>query len=224
MADMSERMISKGGLQDLLQGASLVGRGTEKYYLETSDNEDETLRTLRKKIASKIWSHEWTMLAYGSDVSTDPLEAQFLKTLSTMERPCRTLVIGTIGSGTGQYYLENNDNECEVMRTRREKIASKIWGHEWLAKRTLFTDGPDVSTDLLEAQFLKVHSTMKQTCLTLEIGMFTGYGAAVMLMDSGYTKLFLIEIDQFLKPWGSRVPDIDDEHIDTPQDRGRAHS
>ena len=172
-----------------------------QYYLETSDNEDEAMRTLREKIASTIWSHEWTMLAYGPDVSTDLLEAQFLKTLSTMEWPCRTFVIGTIGSGTGQYYFQTNDNECEVMRTRREKIVSKIWGHEWLAKRTLFADGPDVSTDHLEAQFLKAHSTMKQSCLTLEIGMIARYGADVMRTDSGYATLVSIEIDPFLKPW-----------------------
>ena len=102
-----------------------------------------------------------------------------------MEQPCLTLAIGMIGSGTEQYDLETNDNGCEEMGTRREKIASKIWGHEWLAKRTLFTDGPEVSTDPLEAQFLKALSTMKQPCLTLEIGMFTRYGAATMLMDSG---------------------------------------
>ena len=165
MADMSERMISKGGLQDLLQETSLVGSGTVQYYLETSDNEDEAMRTLREKIASTIWSHEWTKLAYGPDVSTDPLEAQFLKTLLTMERPCRTLVIGTIGSGTGQYYLETNDTECEVMRTRREKIVSKIWGHEWLAKRTLFTDGPDVSTDpLFSESALNDGAAMSDPC------------------------------------------------------------
>ena len=89
MADVSERMISKGGLQDLLQETSLVGSGAVRCYFETSDNEDEAMRTLREKIASTIWSHEWTMFAYGPDVSTDPLE-----------RPCRILVIGTIGSGT----------------------------------------------------------------------------------------------------------------------------
>ena len=65
MADMSERMICKGGLQGLLQEASLVGSSTEQYYLETSDNEDD---------ASTIWSLEWTMLAYGPEVGTDPLE------------------------------------------------------------------------------------------------------------------------------------------------------
>ena len=125
MADMSERMSWKGGLHGLLLGASLVGSDTELYYLETSDNEDEAMRTLREKIASTIWNHEWAMLAHGPEVSTDPLEAQFLKALSTMVQPCRTL----------------------------------------------------------------------------EIGMFTRYGAAAMLMDSDYATLVSIVIDPFLKPW-----------------------
>ena len=60
-------------------------------------------------------------------------------------------MFGRIGSDMEQYDLEINDNGCEEMRTRREKIASKIWGHEWLAKCTLLTDGTEVSTDPLEA-------------------------------------------------------------------------
>ena len=98
----------------------------------------------------------------------------------------------------GQYDLEINDNGCEEMRTRREKIASKIWGYKWLAKRTLFTE---VSTDPLEAQFLIALSTMKEPCLTLEIGMFTRNGAAAMLMDSDYATLVSTVTDPFLKPW-----------------------
>ena len=121
-----------------------------------------------------------------------------------------------------QYDLETNDNGCEEMRTRREKIASKIWGHEWLAKRTLFTDDPEVSTDPLEAQFLIALSTMKEPCLTLEIGMFTRCGAAAMLMDSDYATLVSTVIDPFLKPWVQEcltsMPNI------LSQERGRAHS
>ena len=155
-------MMWKGGLHGLLLGASLVGSGTEQYYLETRENEDEAMRTLREKIESTIWKHEWAMFAYGPEVSTDPLETQLLKALSTMDQPCRTLVFGMIGCGMEQYDLETNDNGCEEMRTRREKMASTIWGHEWSAKRTLSTDGPEVSADPLEAQFLIALPTMKQ--------------------------------------------------------------
>ena len=49
MADVSEQMIWKGGLQGLLQEASMIGSGTEQYYLETSDNEGEAMRALREK-------------------------------------------------------------------------------------------------------------------------------------------------------------------------------
>ena len=42
---------------------------------------------------------------------------------------------------------------------------------------------------------------MKQSCMTLEIGMITRYGADVMRMDSGYATLVSIEIDPFRKPW-----------------------
>ena len=194
MADMSERTMWKDDLHGLLLGASLVD-------LETRDNEDEVMRTLLEKIASTIWKHEWDMFSYGPGVSTDPLEVQFLKALSTMEQPCQTLMFGMIGSDMEQYDLEINDNGCEEMRTRREKIASKIWGLEWLAKRTLFTDGTEVSTDLLEAQFLIALSTMKEPCLTLEICMFTRNGAAAMLMDSDYATLVSTVTDPFLKPW-----------------------
>ena len=93
MVDMSERMMWKGGLHGLLLGASLVGSGTEQYYLENRDNEDEAMRTLREKIASAIWKHERVMFVYGPEVSTDPLETQLLKALSTMDQPCRTLVL-----------------------------------------------------------------------------------------------------------------------------------
>ena len=103
-----------------------------------------------------------------------------------MDQPCRTLVFDMIGCGMEQYDLETNDNGCEEMHTRREMIASTIWGQDWSAKRTLSTDGPEVSTDPLEAIAL---STMKQPCLTLEIGMFTRYDAAAMLMDSDHATL-----------------------------------
>ena len=102
-----------------------------------------------------------------------------------------------VGSGTVQYYLDNRDNEDEAMRTLREKIASTIWKHEWAT----FVYGPEVSTDSLEAQFLIALSTMKQPCRTLEIGMFTRYDAAVMLMDSDHATLVSTVIDPFLKPW-----------------------
>ena len=51
-----------------------------------------------------------------------------------------------IGCGLEQYYLETSDNEGEAMRALREKMASTIWSHEWVAKRTMFAYGPEMST------------------------------------------------------------------------------
>ena len=122
MADISEQMIWKGGLQGLLQEASMFGSGTEQYYLETSDNEGEAMRALREKIASTIWSHEWlarrTMFAYGPEVSTDPLEAQFLKALSTMKQPRRTLEIDMF-TGYGAAAMLKG---CETQRLPRSRL------------------------------------------------------------------------------------------------------
>ena len=93
--------------------------------------------------------------------------------------------------------LENRDSEDEVMRTLREKMASTIWKHEW----DMFAYDPEVSTDPLEVQFLNVLSTMKQPRRILEIGVFTGYGAATMLKGCENATRVSPEIDSFLKPW-----------------------
>ena len=106
-----------------------------------------------------------------------------------------------IVSGMEQYYLETSDNEGEAMCALREKIASTIWSHEWVVKRTMFAHGPEMSTVPLEAQFLKTLSTMKQPRRILEIGIFTGYGAATMLKGCENATLVSPEIDSFLKPW-----------------------
>ena len=106
-----------------------------------------------------------------------------------------------IGSGTEENYLETSDKEGEAMCALREKIASTIWSHERLARRTMFAYDPEVSTDPLEAQLLKALSTMKQPRRTLEIDMFTGYGAAATLKGCENATLVSLEIDSFLKPW-----------------------
>ena len=84
---MSERTMWKDDLHGLLLGASLVD-------LENRDNEDKVVRILREKIASTIWKHEWDMFTYDPEVSTDPLEVQFLNVLPTMMQPRRILEIG----------------------------------------------------------------------------------------------------------------------------------
>ena len=103
--------------------------------------------------------------------------------------------------GMEQYYLQTSDNEGEAMCAFREKMSSTSWSHEWVAKRTMFAHGPEMSTVPLEAQFLQTLSTMKQPRRILEIGMFTGYGAATMLKGCENATLVSLEIDSFLKPW-----------------------
>ena len=93
--------------------------------------------------------------------------------------------------GMKQYYLETSGNEGEAMCALREKMASMIWSHEWVAKRTMFARGPEMSTV----------PQMKQPRRILEIGMFTGYGASTMLKGCVNATLVLLEIDSFLKPW-----------------------
>ena len=98
MADAFEQMIWKSCLQGLLQEASMVICGMMQYHLETSENEGEVMCALREKMTSTIWSHEGvakrTMFAHGPEMSTVPLEAQSLKTLSKMKQPRRILEIG----------------------------------------------------------------------------------------------------------------------------------
>ena len=45
--------------------------------------------------------------------------------------------------GMEQYYLETSDNEGEAMCALQEKIASTIWSHEWVVKRTMFPRSRD---------------------------------------------------------------------------------
>ena len=99
MADAFDQMVWKNCLHGLLQEASMVLCGMKQYYLETSENEGEAMCALRETRTSTIWKHEGeekrTMSDHGPEMSTVPLEAQSLKTLSKVKQPCRILVIDT---------------------------------------------------------------------------------------------------------------------------------
>ena len=62
MAGMSDRTTWKDDVHGLSLGASLADLGNR-------DNEDR-MRALREKMASKISKHDWVMSAYGTSVST----------------------------------------------------------------------------------------------------------------------------------------------------------
>ena len=65
----------------------------------------------------------------------------------------------------------------------------------------MFAYGEEMSTDPLEAQFIKSLTAMKQPKRVLEIGMFTGYGAAAMLEGCATTQVVSLDIDPYLKGW-----------------------
>ena len=103
MADAFDQMVWKSCLHGLLQEASMIVCCMKQYYLETSENEGDAMCALREARTSTIWSHEGvakrTMSDHGPEMSTVPLEALSLKTLSKMKQPRRILEIDD-SSGT----------------------------------------------------------------------------------------------------------------------------
>jgi caffeoyl-CoA O-methyltransferase len=82
------------------------------------------------------------------------------------------------------------------------------WDELWEKKKTMFSYGPEMSTDPTEAQTLKMFTFMKNPKRVLEIGMFTGYGAAAIveaLPPDG--ECVSLDIDPFLKTWVGEVFD-----------------
>merc|ERR1711988_601047 len=74
--------------------------------------------------------------------------------------------------------------------------------------KTMFTWGPEMPTDPTEAQTIKMFTFMKGAKRVLEIGMFTGYGAAAIveaLPEGG--ECVSLDIDPFLKDWVGEVFD-----------------
>jgi len=106
-----------------------------------------------------------------------------------------------ISEAQERYCLELSTMEGASMRAVREKMLKTPWQVEWEAGRTLFAYGEEMSTDALEAQFLKALSAMKRPQRALEIGMFTGYGAVAVLEGCEHTEVVSLEIDSYLKSW-----------------------
>merc|ERR1719401_2472727 len=87
------------------------------------------------------------------------------------------------------------------MAAVRDKMLNTRWGDLWMEKQTMFSYGEEMSTDPLEAMFLKQLVFMAAPRRVLEIGMFVGYGSAAMLEGSSDTKVVSLEIDPYLKGW-----------------------
>merc|ERR1719379_2119589 len=80
-------------------------------------------------------------------------------------------------------------------------MLSTSWAQEWEKQRTMFSYGEEMSTDPLEALFLKQLVHLSSARKVLEVGMFVGYGATAMLEGSPCTEVVSLEIDPYLKGW-----------------------
>merc|ERR550539_1446753 len=84
----------------------------------------------------------------------------------------------------------------------------------------MFAYGKEMACDPLEAQFLKALSAMKRPRRVLEVGMFTGYGAAALLEGSPNSEVVSLEIDPYLKTWVgdclAPFPDVARRHTVVP--------
>merc|ERR1712232_1088960 len=111
-----------------------------------------------------------------------------------------------------------SQSKCEglAMKAVREKMLATPWAEEWLAKRTMFSYGEEMSTDPLEAMLLKELVALGKPCRILEIGMFVGYGAVAMLEGCTSSQVVSLEIDPYLKDWLSSCladfPQISERH------------
>merc|ERR1719265_945249 len=94
------------------------------------------------------------------------------------------------------YVNQSSTAEGPAMRAIRKKMEETDWYALADSKTTMFSYGPEMSTDPVEAQFVKMMTYMKRPKQVLEIGMFTGYGSmaiAEALGDDG--KVTSLDID-----------------------------
>jgi len=99
------------------------------------------------------------------------------------------------------YCVSQSNAEGPVMKAVREKMLATPWASEWENKCTMFSYGEEMSTDPLEAMFIKELAFMSRPRRILEIGMFVGYGSAAMLEGAPEAEIVSLEIDPYLKTW-----------------------
>jgi len=99
------------------------------------------------------------------------------------------------------YCVSQSNGEGPTMKAVRDKMLATPWAQEWENKRTMFSYGEEMSTDPLEAMFIKQLAFMSRPRRILEIGMFVGYGAAAMLEGAPAAEVVSLEIDPYLKDW-----------------------
>lgn len=100
------------------------------------------------------------------------------------------------------YLRDHSTGEGAAMLAIRKKMDSTDWAGLWESKETMFSYGTEMSTDPVEAQFVKMLTYMKHPKHVLEIGMFTGYGSMAIAEALGEDgKVTSLDIDPYLKTW-----------------------
>jgi caffeoyl-CoA O-methyltransferase len=164
--------------------AGYVGRfdGTHKVATEISEVEERRAsESSRGKTSTK-----WSILS------------------ERMEGLAREIYM--LSNSLDPYIKDMSDAEGPAMQAIREKMESTDWANLWDSRKTMFSYGAEMSTDPIEAMFLKMLTYMKNPSQVLEIGMFTGYGSmaiAEALPENG--KITSLDIDPFLKEWVQEV-------------------
>eukprot|EP00931_Biecheleriopsis_adriatica_P083781 TRINITY_DN5747_c0_g1_i1.p1 TRINITY_DN5747_c0_g1~~TRINITY_DN5747_c0_g1_i1.p1 ORF type:complete len:365 (+),score=82.09 TRINITY_DN5747_c0_g1_i1:65-1159(+) len=187
-AGMSTRRLRKSRVPRSARGGeeeTYVGRfdGTEKTKLSTRDAEDETraMEGTRGRTAAR-----WSILS---------------ERIEGLAKEMYMLI------GSQDPYLKDHCNaEGPAMKAIREKMDATDWAGLADSKTTMFSYGAEMSTDPVEAQFVKMLTYMKSPKHVLEVGMFTGYGSmaiAEALPADG--KVTSLDIDPYLKTWVTEV-------------------
>merc|ERR1719454_2456213 len=108
--------------------------------------------------------------------------------------------------GLDPYVTSVSNADGPIMQAIKAKMDSTDWDALHTQGKTMFSYGPEMSTDPTEAMTIKMFSFMKGAKRVLEVGMFTGYGAAAIveaLPADG--ECVSLDIDPFLKGWVGEV-------------------
>jgi len=102
-------------------------------------------------------------------------------------------------SGTEEYVLASTSPESAVMSKLRDYNETAPWKKLYDEGKTMWLYGPEFSTDLTEAMFLKMMAASSKSKRVLEVGMFMGYGTVAMAEGAGPgSEVVALEIDPFL--------------------------
>jgi len=85
-------------VEGLVREMYMVVGSLDPYLRENSTGEGPAMRAIREKMDTTDWAGLWekrkTMFSYGAEMSTDPVEGQFVKMLTYMKRPKNVLEVG----------------------------------------------------------------------------------------------------------------------------------